>query len=114
LGPSFLGAANALPETVTAIAAVRPGAVTLVIAAIIGGNSFHALNLVVGGIAYRSGSLFHTASPDELFVAGAALLMTTVLLGGLLVRQQSGWWRVWFDGILLAALYAAIMAVLLV
>lgn len=114
VGAVILGAVNALPETVTAVAAVRRGAVTLAIAAIIGGNTFDALTLAVGDIAYRPGSLFHAAGPDELFVTGAALLMTTVLLGGLLVRQRRGWWQVGFDGILLAGIYSTMVAVLLV
>jgi cation:H+ antiporter len=113
VGAVVLGAINALPETVTAIAAVRRGAVTLAVAAVIGGNTFDALTLVVGDVAYRPGSLFHAAGPDELFVTGAALLMATVLLGGLLVRQRRGWWQVGFDGILLAGLYATMVAVLL-
>ncbi|MEU2719699.1 hypothetical protein ABZ625_03875 [Streptomyces smyrnaeus] len=50
-----------------------------------------ALNLVIGDVVYRGGSLYHAASPDELFLTAGALLMTTVLLGGLLVRQQRGW-----------------------
>ncbi|MDK1349227.1 cation transporter, partial [Streptomyces sp. 378] len=61
VGAVFMGLANALPETVTSIAAVRRGAVTLAIAAIIGGNCLDALNLVVGDIAYRGGSLYHAA-----------------------------------------------------
>ncbi|MCZ9347165.1 cation transporter, partial [Streptomyces sp. TRM76130] len=57
VGAVFMGLVNALPETVTSIAAVRRGAVTLAIAAIIGGNCLDALNLVVGDAAYRGGSL---------------------------------------------------------
>lgn len=38
VGGIFMGLVNALPETVTAVAAVRRGALTLAIAAIIGGN----------------------------------------------------------------------------
>ncbi|MFC4852822.1 sodium:calcium antiporter [Actinophytocola glycyrrhizae] len=107
VGGVFMGVVNALPETVTAVAAVRRGALTLAIAAIIGGNSLDALNLVVGDVAYRAGSLFHTGGNDQLFLTTAALLMTTVLLGGLLIRQRHGWWRLGFDGILLLGIYAA-------
>lgn len=53
------------------------------------------------------GSLFHAATPERLFLTTATLLMTTVLLGGLRVRQRRGWWRLGFDGILLIAIYAA-------
>lgn len=47
------------------------------------------------------------STPGQLSLTTATLLMTTVLLGGLLVRQRRGWWRLGFDGILLTAIYAA-------
>ncbi|WP_211367635.1 sodium:calcium antiporter [Streptomyces sedi] len=112
VGAVLMGVVNALPETVTAIAAVRRGAVTLAIAAVVGGNCLDALNLVVGDIAYRGGSLFHAAQPDQLFLTAGALLMTTVLLGGLLVRQERGWLRLGFDGVTLIVVYAATVVVL--
>ncbi|RBL79187.1 cation transporter, partial [Streptomyces cavourensis] len=78
----------------------------------VGGNCLDALNLVVGDIAYRGGSLFHAAGQDELFLTSGALVMTAVLLGGLLVRQQRGWLKIGFDGILLIAIYASTVVVL--
>ncbi|UCM91435.1 sodium:calcium antiporter [Streptomyces marincola] len=112
VGAVLMGVVNALPETVTAIAAVRRGAVTLAIAAVIGGNCLDVLNLVIGDLVYGGGSLFHAAGRDELFLTSAALVMTGVLLGGLLVRQERGWWRLGFDGVLLITVYAGTVAVL--
>lgn len=112
VGAVLMGVVNALPETVTSIAAVRRGALTLAVAAIIGGNSLDALNLVIGDIAYGGGSLFHAAQPDELFLTSGALVMTAVLLGGLLVRQRKGWLRIGFDGVMLIAVYLGTVAVL--
>ncbi|RKN09292.1 sodium:calcium antiporter [Streptomyces radicis] len=112
VGAGLMGVINALPETATAIAAVRRGAVTLAVAAVIGGNCLDALNLVVGDIAYRGGSLYHAAGDDELFLTAAALVMTTVLLGGLLIRQERGWLRLGFDGVLLFAVYAGTIVIL--
>jgi cation:H+ antiporter len=97
---------------VTAIAAVRRGAVTLAVAAVLGGNCLDALNLVVGDLAFRGGSLYHAASADELFVTAAGLLMTAILLGGLLMRQARGWGRLGFEGILLFATYLVVLLVL--
>ncbi|MFI7611311.1 hypothetical protein ACIBP6_08850 [Nonomuraea terrae] len=112
VGAIFMGVVNALPESITAVAAVRRGAVTLAIAAVIGGNSLDALNLVVGDIAFRGGSLFHAARADQLFLTTAALLMTAVLLGGMLVRQRRAWARVGFEGVLLAVLYVSTVVIL--
>ncbi|MEU0240010.1 cation transporter [Nocardiopsis sp. NPDC006198] len=112
VGAVAMGAVNALPETVAAVAAVRRGAMTLAVAAIIGGNSLDVLNLAVGDVFYRSGSLFHVAGTDELFLTCGALLMTVVLLAGLIVRQARGWGRIGFEGVLLIAVYAGIVGVL--
>ncbi|SCG70571.1 sodium:calcium antiporter [Micromonospora halophytica] len=112
VGGVLMGLVNALPEMVTAVAAVRRGAVTLAVAAIIGGNCLDALNLVIGDMALRGGSLFHAAQTDELFVTASGLFMTAVLLGGMLIRQPRGWGRVGFEGVLLLGSYIAIVAVL--
>ncbi|WP_055485302.1 sodium:calcium antiporter [Streptomyces sp. WMMB 322] len=112
VGAGIMGVINALPETVTAIAAVRRGAVTLAIAAILGGNCLDVLNLVVGDIVYPGGSLYHAAGRDELFLTCGALVMTTIVLGGLLVRQRRGWFGLGFDGTLLIGIYATTLVTL--
>ncbi|WP_199041099.1 sodium:calcium antiporter [Glycomyces salinus] len=112
VGGVLMGVINAIPETVAAVAAVRRGALTLAVAAVVGGNSLDALNLVIGDIAYRGGSIFHAATGDQLFLTTAALLMTAVLLGGLLVRQRRGWLRLGFDGVVMGAVYLAAVIVL--
>ncbi|MFE0593914.1 sodium:calcium antiporter [Micromonospora echinospora] len=112
VGGVLMGIVNALPETVTAIAAVRRGAVTLAIAAVIGGNLLDVLTLVAGDIAYRHGSIYHTAGSDELLATTTSLFMTATLLGGLLIRQTCGWGRLGFEGVLLLASYAAMTAIL--
>lgn len=112
IGGILMGLVNALPETVTAIAAVRRGAATLAVAAVLGGNSLDALNLVVGDLAYREGSIYHAAGVQELFVTTTALFMTAILLGGLLVRQVRGWARLGFEGIVLLGTYLLMSLVL--
>ena len=111
VGTVMMGLVNALPEAVTAIAAVRRGAMTLAVAAVLGGNCLDALNLVAGDVAYRGGSIYHAIGPDQLFGTAAALLMTIVLVAGLLVRQPRGLGRIGFEGVTLILAYAAIVAV---
>lgn len=112
VGAVAMGGVNAIPETVAAVAAVRRGAMTLAVSAIIGGNSLDALNVAVGDVFYRSGSLYHQATVNELFLTVGALLMTVILLAGLIIRQVKGWGRIGFEGVLLIALYVGIVAVL--
>jgi cation:H+ antiporter len=112
VGAVAMGAVNAVPETVAAVAAVRRGAMTLAVSAIIGGNCLDALNVAVGDVFYRGGSLYHSATADELFLTTGALLMTVVLLAGLIIRQTKGWGRIGFEGVLLIVLYVGILGVL--
>jgi cation:H+ antiporter len=105
VGAVLMGLINALPEAVTAIAAVRRGALTLAVAAVLGGNILDALTLGIADLAYPGGSIYHAAGSRELFVTTTGLLMTATLLGGLLVRQAGGWGRLGFEGILLVATY---------
>ncbi|WP_328383500.1 cation transporter [Micromonospora zamorensis] len=112
VGAVLMGAVNALPETVTAIAAVRRGAVTLAVAAVLGGNILDVLTLVAGDIAYRQGSIYHAAGEQELLATTTSLFMTATLLGGLLIRQTCGWGRLGFEGVLLLATYATMTVIL--
>ncbi|WP_088997844.1 sodium:calcium antiporter [Micromonospora echinaurantiaca] len=112
VGAVLMGIVNALPETVTAIAAVRRGAVTLAIAAVLGGNILDVLTLVAGDVAYRQGSIYHSAGAAELLATTTSLFMTATLLGGLLIRQTCGWGRLGFEGILLLVSYAAMILIL--
>ncbi|WP_150254190.1 sodium:calcium antiporter [Nocardiopsis deserti] len=112
VGAVAMGAVNAIPETVAAVAAVQRGAMTLAVSAVIGGNSLDALNVAVGDAFYRGGSLYHAATADELFLTVGALLMTVVLLAGLIIRQAKGWGRIGFEGVLLIVLYVGILGVL--
>jgi cation:H+ antiporter len=111
-GGVLLGVVNALPETVTAIAAVRRGAVTLAVAAVLGGNIVDVITLVVGDVAYRGGSIYHAAGPKDLLITATGLFMTAILLGGLLVRRARGWGRLGFEGILILLTYGGLVLVL--
>lgn len=111
VGAFLMGTVNAIPETVTAVAAVRTGALTLAVGGILGGNAFDVLNLAAGDVAYRSGSLYHAADRDDLFVTLTSLLMTLIVLGGLLRRERRGPLGIGFEGVALGAVYA-LMAVI--
>lgn len=112
VGAVLMGAINALPETVTAIAAVRRGALTLAVAAVLGGNALDVLNVAVGDAFYASGSIYHAASADSLFLTGASILMTVIVTGGLLVRQHHGPAKIGFEGIGLGVVYGVTVLVL--
>jgi cation:H+ antiporter len=111
VGTVFTALANSLPELVTAVAAVRAGAVGLAVGDVIGGNSFEVLFLAAADIAWRDGSLYARFDQDNVFTATMALLMTGVLLLGMLRRQRHGVAGIGFESALVLALYAITVAV---
>ncbi|UEM02476.1 sodium:calcium antiporter [Skermanella rosea] len=106
VGTVFTAVSNSLPELVTAIAAVRIGAVSLAVGDIIGGNAFEVLFLAAADIFYRSGSIYHRFTDENVFTTVLAILMTGILLLGMLRRQQQGIANIGFESALVLALYA--------
>lgn len=111
VGSVFTAAANSLPELVTAVAAVRAGAVGLAVGDVIGGNAFEVLFLAAADIAYRDGSLYHRFEADNAFTAAMAILMTGVLLLGMLRRERHGVAGIGFESAMVLALYAIAVTV---
>lgn len=89
VGTVFAAIANSLPELVTAVAAVRIGAVGLAIGDVIGGNAFEVLFLSAGDFFY-SGSIYAAFTDEDRTTALVALLMTGILLLGLIRREKRG------------------------
>lgn len=106
VGTVFTAVSNSLPELVTAIAAVRIGAVNLAVGDIIGGNAFEVLFLAAGDLVYTQGSLYHEFTPDNVFTAVLVILMTGVLLLGMLRREQRGVANIGWESALVLGLYA--------
>lgn len=112
VGGVLMGGTNAIPETITSVAAVRRGALTLAIGGVLGGNTFDALNVMVGDVFYRGGSLYHAAAEDDLFLTAATVLMTAVLLAGLLRRERHGPANIGLEGWLILGSYGTAVVVL--
>lgn len=105
VGTVFAAVANSLPELVTAIAAVRVGAVSLAIGDVIGGNAFEVMFLCAADMVH-DGSIYEAMSPGDRSTALIALIMTGVLLLGMLRRERLGPARIGFESVLVLALYA--------
>jgi len=112
VGGLFTAVATSLPELVTALAAVRRGALNLAVGDIIGGNVFDTLFAAVADIAYRPGSLYHAAGPRPMFLVALTVLLTSVLVLGMVRREPSGFANIGFESSLALALYAGGFAIL--
>ena len=106
VGTAFSAVANSLPELVTAIAAVRIGAVSLAVGDIIGGNAFEVLFLSAADLFY-AGSIYSAFTPADRTTALIAVLMTGVLLLGMLRRERFGILKIGFESAIVLLLYAA-------
>jgi cation:H+ antiporter len=113
VGTVLMGLTNAMPETITSIAAVRRGALTLAVGSVLGGNSFDVLNLVVGDVAYRGGSLYHAAGLDETFVTLVTIFMSTILLGGMIRRERQGPAGIGWESVMLLVTYVAMIILII-
>lgn len=113
VGTVFTAVANSLPELVTAIAAVRIGAVNLAVGDVIGGNAFEVLFLAAGDLFYAGGSIYHEFVPDNVFTTVLVILMTGVLLLGMLRRERRGIGNIGWESALVLALYAGSIAVVI-
>lgn len=107
VGILLTSVATSLPELVTAVAAVRRGALTLAVGGIIGGNAFDTLFAAASDIAYRDGSIYHAVSDQTLLWIALSVLMTAVLLLGLVRREKHGPARIGFESVALVLLYGA-------
>ncbi|MBP0613979.1 sodium:calcium antiporter [Jiella mangrovi] len=110
-GTTFTAIANSLPELVTAIAAVKIGAVGLAVGDIIGGNAFEILFLSLADFVTPQ-SLYLDMKPQDQATALFATLMVVVVLLGMMKREKSGMFNIGFESVSVFALYALSVAVL--
>ncbi len=113
VGTLFSGVATSLPELVTAVAAVRAGAVSLAIGNILGGNAFDVMFLAAADVAYPE-SIYASITPQNMGTGIIAMLMTGILLLGLLKRDREGPGGVGFESVTVLALYALSVILLFV
>ena len=112
-GTTFTAIANSLPELVTAIAAVRIGAVNLAVGDIIGGNAFEVLFLSLADFVTDK-PIYQAVTPKDQGTALFAMLMVSVVILGILKREKSGMFNIGFESVLVYVLYAMSVGLLLV
>lgn len=105
VGSLFTAISTSLPELVTALVAVRRGALTLAVSNVLGGNSFDILFLAFSDLAYRNGSIYQALTQHEIFILALTILMTGILVLGLLRREKHGIGNIGFESFLVLLLY---------
>lgn len=96
---------TSLPELITAVAAVRRGALTLAVGGIVGGNTFDTLFAAAADFSYRGGSLYHDVSEAVTGWIFLCVFMMSVLLLGMLRREKHGVAGIGVEGVTVIACY---------
>lgn len=112
-GQYLSAVATSLPELVTAVAAVRRGALSLAIGNVLGGNAFDVLFIAFADVAHLEGPIFAALQPADLGPLALATLLNGVVLLGLLRREERGLGNIGFESVLVLALYVAHGALML-
>ncbi|ESR23172.1 sodium:calcium antiporter [Lutibaculum baratangense] len=110
VGTIFTGVATSLPELVTAVMAVRIGAVSLAVGDVLGGNAFDVLFLGVADLFY-GGSIYAEFSAQDRSTALIAQTMTGIIILGMLRRERNGPGGIGFESVIVLGLYAVSVAV---
>ncbi|MEX2630479.1 MAG: sodium:calcium antiporter [Tistlia sp.] len=112
-GSTFTAIATSLPELVTALAAIRRGALGLAVGDILGGNAFDVLFVAGSDLLYVEGSLYHAVEPRQIFLVALSIFMVALLLLGLLRREKHGIGNIGFESVMILLAYFAGMALLI-
>jgi len=112
VGGLFTGLSSSLPELVTAVTAVRMGALTLAVGDVLGGNAFDTLILAASDLAYREGPIYRALAQEQLFLLALTVLLTGILLLGLLHRERHGIGNIGLESVLILGLYAGAFSLL--
>ena len=105
VGSLFTAIVTSLPELVTSVAAVRQGALTLAVGAVVGGNCFDVLFIALSDVGYQQGSLYHALTLQESYLLGLTILVNAVLLLGMLRREKAGIANIGFESFLVVVFY---------
>ena len=113
IGASLLAAATSLPELSTTITAVRLRSYTLAISNILGSNLLMIALAAPADFIYLKGPILKDGGPSVGLTIVAALLVTTILCGGLVLRTKPSFLRLGLDSWMIVAVYAATILLLL-
>jgi len=105
VGGIFTAIATSLPELIVTVSAVRQKALTLAVSNIIGGNTFDALFIAFADFAYFKGSILHRLATSHIYIIALAMVLTSVLILGLLVREKTGIGKIGWESFLILLLY---------
>ncbi|MGE0371187.1 MAG: sodium:calcium antiporter [Gammaproteobacteria bacterium] len=106
VGGLFTGVTGSLPELVSALSAVRIGALTLAVGGILGSNAFDTVIVGLSDLAYVEGPIFAGMGGDLVFLVALGILLTSIQLMGMVYREKHGVGNIGMESALVLGLYA--------
>ena len=88
IGTWLVGLATSLPELVTAVAAVRLGAVDLAIGNLFGSNAFNMVVFLAMDLAHPGGSIFAALDHTHALTALLAVVLMALGLAAIVLRSE--------------------------
>lgn len=112
-GATVLAAATSLPEVSTGLASTKLGDYQLAVSDIFGGNAFLPVLFLLATIISGK-AVLPNAHPTDIYLAGLAILLTSIYLGGLIFRPKRNIMGMGVDSLAVLILYAVGIVGLLV
>lgn len=117
LSGTFVGAVlvaltTSLPELSTVIGSLRRGSYDMAVSNIMGTNGLEVALLLVADLSYRDGALLAHATSSDLFLTALGAVLTTLYLGGLLLRRERTVLRVGHDSAAVVVVYVGGVVIL--
>lgn len=103
-GATVLAAATSLPEISTGLASVKLKDYDLAISDVFGGNAFLPVLFLVETLISGK-AILPTAQKSDIYLAGLAMLLTTVYIYGLIFRPKRQILRMGIDSFLVLIIY---------
>ncbi len=97
IGATLLATATSLPELSTSISAIRLRAYTMAISDIIGSNTIMLMLILPVDILYSDGLLLNQAGKSVLFLLSVGIILTSIYLIGLIMRNRRTYFRMGID-----------------
>jgi len=105
IGTTLVAVTTSLPEMVTALAAVRIGAIDLAIGNLFGSNAFNIAAFATADLAYQPGPLLSAVSATHAGTALWAVILMSLGLLGMVSRTDRRWVLIEPSSFLMILLY---------
>ncbi|MDD9898901.1 MAG: hypothetical protein OXU45_07880 [Candidatus Melainabacteria bacterium] len=111
IGATLLAATTSLPELSVTITAVSMGAYSMAISNIFGSNMIMLALLLPAEVFYTKGAILQEADNSVRYAIISGIILTSIYLGGLILRKKKTFMQMGLDSVLVIILYLMTLVV---